>query len=253
MRIFGGHDYYDSALAYGQDDDVVFLREHKEVPVKGCPLYAGYPHAIVKSRSYWQKTAITIKDPARGIIELDILPMNVYVAGRHYGGMRVVENFSRAKVENFWQFNEFQTWLAGIGHTIAGPRKRDRWVTVTPEMDAFPTLESFFTPQAATPAQLEWLVNNRIVIAVWCDPQGPHHYRRSEPWRCNSTEKGWSLKDLDFPRAVDPYTLFQELSMFVGGVLPRNPNPMVEITDQVVKAEKHGFDKWSFRKHKEDI
>jgi hypothetical protein len=51
---------------------------------------------------------------------------------------------------------------------------------------------------------------------------------------------------------MDPFTLFQELSMFVGGVLPRNPNPMVEITDDKVKVAKHGFDKWSFRKHKDD-
>ncbi len=36
--------------------------------------------------------------------------------------------------------------------------------------------------------------------------------------------------------------------MWVGGVLPRSGNPMVEITDDKVKAHKAGFDQWSFRK-----
>lgn len=36
------------------------------------------------------------------------------------------------------------------------------------------------------------------------------------------------------------------------GSWPQTGNPMVVITDNEVKAAKHGFDKWSFRRHKED-
>jgi hypothetical protein len=51
---------------------------------------------------------------------------------------------------------------------------------------------------------------------------------------------------------MDPFTLFQELSMFVGN-LPQPGPPMVQITDPDIKIAKHGFDKWSFRRHKDDV
>lgn len=55
------------------------------------------------------------------------------------------------------------------------------------------------------------------------------------------------LKDYEFPRIVDPYTAYQELNMFIGGVLRRPEQPMIAISDKD-KAHKRGFDKWSFRR-----
>lgn len=250
MRVLNGHDYYDSALAYGQDDDVVFVREHREIPDKGCPLYPGYPSDIIKGR-YWQDPSIKIKDPIRGMIELDLLPVSIYLAGKHYGGIKVCERTSKTKVEVFWDYDQLESWIVAVGKKIAASEKRYKWEKSTPEKDAFPDLRTFMTPAVATAEQSDWLIKNRIAIAIWCDHNTSYH-RKGANWHCNSAEKAWSLKEYDFPRVMDPFTLFQELSMFVGGVLPRNPNPMVEIVDQKVKAEKHGFDKWSFRKHKDD-
>lgn len=59
------------------------------------------------------------------------------------------------------------------------------------------------------------------------------------------------LKDFQFYRMVDPVTAFQEISMFISGILGGTAPPMVEVSD-VVRLEKHGFDKKiSFRKGKE--
>ena len=45
----------------------------------------------------------------------------------------------------------------------------------------------------------------------------------------------------------DTYAAFQEVSMFVGGVLPRSTKPMIEISDED-KAHKKGHGgKYSFR------
>jgi hypothetical protein len=250
MRILGGHDYYDSALAYGQDDDVMFVREPREFPDKGCPLYAGYHKDILK-RQYWRDPAVVVKDPIRGAIELDLMTVSIYVAGNHHGGIKVRERVSGAKVEVFWDYDKFESWVQSAGKELVGSKKRYKWEKSTPETDAFPDLKAFMSKVPATPTQLEWLVANRVAIAVWCD-HTISYYRKGIEWHCNSAEKDWSLKEYDFPRVMDPFTLFQELSMFVGGVLPRNPNPMVEITDDKVKVAKHGFDKWSFRKHKDD-
>ncbi len=54
------------------------------------------------------------------------------------------------------------------------------------------------------------------------------------------------LKDLQFSKYMEAYKAYQEISMYVGGVLPRSQNEMVEISDKD-KRDKHGFDKTSFK------
>ena len=60
-----------------------------------------------------------------------------------------------------------------------------------------------------------------------------------------------TLKEKEFYRVKDPHTAWQEITMFLGGVIPRQVPETVEIKDKD-RITGHGFDKWSFRKHKED-
>jgi hypothetical protein len=60
-----------------------------------------------------------------------------------------------------------------------------------------------------------------------------------------------NLKEYNFPTQVDPYTAYQEISMYLGNNLAEQMDPLVKISDKL-KAESKGFDKWSFRKHKDD-
>lgn len=255
MKIIGGHDYYDSALAYGQDNEVVFVRQTVEHLGRTCPLYRGYSDRILKDNYRWSNggysSEFTIK--INGVhSKLILIPVVVYIGSKRYGGIQVSGEYtSDIPIDVFWSYSSFKEYINSHGYEIANPEKEKySWYTPVIEEEVFDTLEKFFTPSEATVEQLNWLVNNRVAIAVWRGDTF-RSYGRSEDdrkWKCNVS----TLKDLFFYRAVDAFTLFQELSMFVGGVLPRNPNPMVEITDDKVKVEKHGFDKWSFRKHKDD-
>lgn len=60
-----------------------------------------------------------------------------------------------------------------------------------------------------------------------------------------------NLKKMGFQTAVDPYTAFQEIMMYISGVLGTPSNPMVAVSEKT-KVAKHGFDKWSFRKPPKD-
>jgi hypothetical protein len=54
------------------------------------------------------------------------------------------------------------------------------------------------------------------------------------------------LRKLEFYRVIDPYTTFQELQVYLGGLAsPEKPIP--RIGDKTMASCK-GFDKWSFRK-----
>jgi hypothetical protein len=56
-----------------------------------------------------------------------------------------------------------------------------------------------------------------------------------------------NLEDSGFQAIVDPFTAYQEIAMYMGGVLATSGNPMVTLSDKE-RIAKQGFDKWSFRK-----
>jgi len=58
------------------------------------------------------------------------------------------------------------------------------------------------------------------------------------------------LKDYEFYKVFDTFQAFQEVSMFMGGVLGAGEKEIVEVADKY-KIGQHGFDKFSFRKDKE--
>ena len=56
------------------------------------------------------------------------------------------------------------------------------------------------------------------------------------------------LNKFSFARVVDPFTAFQELSMFIGNNLAHVNDPDDLVMTDVQRAASKGFDKWSFRK-----
>ena len=62
--------------------------------------------------------------------------------------------------------------------------------------------------------------------------------------------EGGSLKQVEFVKVFDPYTCFQEIEMYLSGVLGGMSPKMIECSDEV-RLESHGFDKRvSFRHRK---
>jgi len=59
------------------------------------------------------------------------------------------------------------------------------------------------------------------------------------------------LKADQFQKVKDPTEAFQEISMYLGNELARQRDPTSTISDEIMR-DKKGFDKWSFRRHKEE-
>lgn len=55
------------------------------------------------------------------------------------------------------------------------------------------------------------------------------------------------LKDYQFMKIFDVVSCYQEISMYIGNELAKQEDPIIKHSDKL-KAESHGFDKWSFRK-----
>lgn len=57
------------------------------------------------------------------------------------------------------------------------------------------------------------------------------------------------LSDYEFYRILDPYTCYQEISMYLGGLA--KPEKEIPYIDDKIMAQAKGFDKYSFRKDKQ--
>lgn len=54
------------------------------------------------------------------------------------------------------------------------------------------------------------------------------------------------LSDYSFAKHVDPWSAFQELSMFISSYIKTHGNDIIEVSDES-KIKSHGYNKWSFR------
>jgi hypothetical protein len=232
MRIIGGKDYYDSAMAFGQDTDVVFVRnqtpslEASKVPLSR-PMYDIEFRG--EGEKYHQNKYRIIEGPNM---------VTVFFAGKRYQGIRYTNSGYVENIDNtFWHLENFDNFMKK--KKLEYRFYHHSWWQKENLIEK--AKNEYFVPVDATDEEMRWMVENRIAIAYYYDHSSHNH---DKLWNFNVD----GLKKIHFYTAIDPYTAFQELSMYVGGVLPRNPNPMVEITDEKVKVAKHGFDKWSFRK-----
>lgn len=68
-----------------------------------------------------------------------------------------------------------------------------------------------------------------------------HSYRLNRHFYINP-----ELNDYEFYKVVDPVTAFQEIQMYLSGVLGTGEKNIIEIDDKY-KIPQHGFDNWSFK------
>lgn len=235
MRIIGGHDYYDSALAYGHDETVVLVRE-KDKTIAGK---VAAQHGLVQPLPYG------IENNYRSEFTCETEPVTVVLAGKIYTGIRIgVWPNSRPRSltgERPYVMNEYVWTKAALDEIMStygfnNTRSYLYWTRARAE-----PLDRYFEPRMVSPEAYNYLVKERISILV-----SVRERNDETVWKVNPD----CLKDIGFPRVMDPYTIFQELDMWVSGVLGMPANAMVEVSNDT-KIHKHGFDKTSFRKPKQ--
>jgi hypothetical protein len=253
MRIIGGRDYYDGGAAYGRDDAVTFVRHKDKVLEPGAARAAGLlppllPHwdVLRDGRSVCPWTNLEASPLRLHGVEYRFGGARVWFCGKRWSGVQV-SAWSSGEVrpgrtpeppETFiWTEEDLVAWGTRHGLEIMRRAKTPSWW----REEGRDLADAYFGPAEPTRDTLDFLVSNCISVLTWRPVTG----LRAEQtlWRVD----GDDLKSLGFYRVVDVHTAFQDLSMWVGGVLPRPGAKMVEIVDDVVKAGKHGVDRWSFR------
>ena len=103
-------------------------------------------------------------------------------------------------------------------------------------------LDAFLSRQGTDELQ-EDLVKARIVIAGLYDV--------ADEFNVVDWHKDVPLKDVSFYKVWDPYQAYQELDMYISGVLGQQEKETINISDKD-RIYQHGFDSYSFRKLPEE-
>jgi hypothetical protein len=232
MRIVSNfHDYYDGVRGYGSDPRLVYVRETKEIekpaPEIIDPLYviaAKMPHwdhgghgviafcgRAFPFYEYRSTTVYSLQDLIRAVATIPIpsdSPQNTKALLESLSG--------KTRFKREWKYRNIY-YYGGINQSS--------WDLFVKNVD-LSLDDDFFRTIEAPVALIE---------------PGPHHYR-DLPLVVNPR-----LNKYNFASQRDPYTAYQELSMFLGNNMATQKDPEVHISDKL-RAENHGFDKWSFRK-----
>lgn len=251
MRIISKfRDYYDIGLSYGIDEALVYVRETKDGPHLSIPK----ADKIIKSMPWGLMRNSTLLN---GYISPGLLGFCGRLYPIYMGGHYLREGYLNGNQDWLYKYPMFCTSkqlrrfidtqiseksthkqnceiLKDCLELDIGLKDRHRWLKrplTYRAMDEF-GVES-------TPIELDIFHKLGTPLFIYKE----FNKRTSD----SNIILNPCLKDIGFASIIDPNTAFQEISMFLGGVLSRNENlPPTTGGDEVLLKAK-GFDNQSFR------
>jgi hypothetical protein len=249
MRIISRFkDYYDTALAHGADDKLVYVRqpqEYKQVYENGrwCHVPQELAHLGRFACEYGGKSDV------RGPTALGERYAYVYVCGVRYPAVGIGFGTDTRDFTWFYDFETFERGVKVVIKQFIEERSHHAWFRPKVYTDYEANIIKHLDPDRK-PSGLRF----------WRQPTIPFFSRRDDKLKAFCEEHnlpiiiGHSdrvvlngpLRPMQFIKVMPPATLFQELAMFLGNQASVDDTP-VKISDKDRIAQ-HGFDKFSFRK-----
>lgn len=247
MRIISKfHDYYDGVMAHGTDKELVYVREQKVRQVEG--VWVDFFEKINK----W-----ICGVPSQYIIE----PGIVLFCGKQFPFFRLIfdEFITKNKpvimypydIKNMDMFVN-QTYTKYMldeyyGTNLTGRNRTHKRSGTMRNRDIYRKgFEKFFATRPFKQHDVDELHHIERSPAIIIEQ---NRIKGFDLWGFGYSEIvtiNPCLKDVEFYKIINAFTAFQEISMFLGGVLGVGVPKMVAVSD-VIRAHKHGMDKTSFR------
>jgi hypothetical protein len=240
MKIINGHDYYDTAAAYGVDETVTIVRNSRKTEYDFITNDYFFPLIRYNNK----------KDDKRKILPLGA----ILVSGKSYPFAYHTLSDPTSNNDTIICDHPFDIMYSIDEIVLHHPEisKRTYWGSDIEDLNTFYNQRSFSEKNVT-----EFLIKNNCAIALilpvnysyvswgFKNNKDDLKYENSMVWKNPSF-----LKDYKFYSVKDSFTMFMEVSNWVSGVLP-NAVETVDISNKS-KILKAGFDiKHSFRKTKE--
>lgn len=242
MRIFGGSDYYDGAMAQlyasGYDPKII-LHRYKHLVLEDKQAETLKIPSLIESKSAIEYNILYPTSKAKHKERLAVHTGRLIFCGKLYNFLKVLRG---DKYSFIWTMEEAKPLLEDIEYIVT----RDRfWLNSFRKREKISDFKDFFEPKNLPDP--EGFMNERITILLLY----PLHKRRITTlnWEYGKYQplvNPFKLGDLQFYKKLDPWTAAQEISMWVGNLGSPERN-MVEL-DNDTRAAKHGMDETSFRR-----
>jgi hypothetical protein len=210
MKIYGGHDYYDGVMALGADPSIRLMRKNEEIDPKEVSIPG---HTLEAREGRWSSSPI-------------LKHIRVVFGPKIYHGVEIDMNNIGSVPLYFWDAQKLNEWVSSQKN-VSIEVKRD-W-----SQRKKIKLEEYFAVTDSPAPLRDYMIANRYAILLKLEYRWKDHKVLMNP---HDLKKYW------FQKALDPFTAYQELSMWVGGVLCGQSPNIVEITDDKTILEGHGFD-----------
>jgi hypothetical protein len=239
MRIFSKyHDYYDGVLAYGSDPNCVYVRNEEEFRVD----YPQNPHNPDEYKNIVENKHIAER--------LNLFPILQDYRISNYNYLQSGDSFLVLFCGKLYPCMTFHLPIKNVkGYSYTEKFKRYCYTLdeVIKIRDTYSHEKiKYYNPLSNQNLEAIYNVPKEVGMDI--------HYKTGIPSfliKADMVVYNPILKPLRFASVMDPYTAFQELSMFISGILGGTSPPTIEVSNDI-RIQKHGFDlKTSFRKPKE--
>lgn len=259
MRIISKtRDYYDAALINGRDETLVFLRQESEGPkeiietlqtiIRDAAGPAKFWHNRIGTTVPYNGHSIAADRVDPGLTYATVRLVIVGFCGVLYPAMKYEYRKYSLSVED-----------EGTEFCFVDPKTADDMSTKFESMVCYHT--PLFAERHLIPSYAARRKNKKITYfqeqfgvaslfarstkleKVFVDNKVPYFVADMYDETVTFLP---TLKDYQFYKVKDAFTAMQELSMYIGGVIPRQEKEVVTISDKDRIAQ-HGFDKLSFR------
>lgn len=215
MRIISNFkDYYDTAVGYGVDMSLVYIRKSE--------VYTGVDdiNKLTNGRNIIPQSPLYMnKEVCRAT------PAYLFFCGTVYKSLKIVWfNKGCSAIKTEYLFNFGIEDVPKVTSSFFSKRQMKEFINSPIPQWVFTFFESFKSPCVLYEQDSHywgWRDSPRLTI----DP---------------------CLKELGFQKVVDPFTTFQEIYMYFTNILVSEREVPVEIEDKY-RAQAHGFDDKSFK------
>lgn len=238
MRIISKfHDYYDSVMAYGYDDDgYVYVRHTEELPPEAYNLFPADMLSDVHQLRLASKhfhheefihritligfcgkiyPAIQITDPRHGLIDGVIYDGKTHTFLTIEAAVKWIESNLHKSYLHYFQMSDWRPW-----------EKKSIEQEHYKYFDKWSGIES---------AEIFIKYNTPVFASIYSHSDNKYMMYRNPV-----------LTNLSFFTQFGSFEAYGEIDMYVCGVLGNTEDNMIDISDEVRRDQK-GFDKWSFK------
>lgn len=244
MKIYSKFkDYYDHVQAYGQDEDVSYIRNTE---IYCCPMGFYNGNFWTHNHEWFKFEQVNGEGVLNEHQMLHPIGTNwefitILFCGKVYNAIKVDQKVIDGEIvpaQFFYDADKYARYVE-----VTNPTRADKYYLsdISKVLSRNGLEETDFNQKARCPV---------IMITNDYDDFVSLDMRQYLPHGHSTTYNVYNPKlyEVQFQKMIDPYTAYMELDMFISGVLGKTGGEMVTISDKD-KVDKHGFDsKYGFRK-----